>query len=192
MTIVVSISFDDPRCSRETGIFEVTSIWMYPDIYYNDEFDYALGIYEHPDSFETFFKLYDSLDLVQLDFHYEDASHDAPANTAIDRNTLARMSHLSIPKAGPPITAFIDLYKVWTLDGSGHYFLVKGLYAENNTLRDDVPDLYKEVCNSLKEVLQAVTRALGNPIEGVELDVLSCEELEEYDEFEDTQETENI
>lgn len=191
MTLLVTISFDDPRCSRDTGVFEVTGIMLYPDIYFNDDFEYAMGIYEHPDSFETFFKLYDSLDLVQLFFHYEDESHDAPENTALDRDDLARMSRLSEPEIGPPEIAMINLYKVWRLNRSGHYFLVKGLHEEYNTIRDDVPELYEEVCNSIKEVLQAVSHTLGNPIEGVELVVLTCEELEELEEFENTQDTED-
>jgi len=195
MDLIVNIKFDSPGCSRETGVFEVTAIEMHPLIYDTDDFEYALGIYEHPESFETFFKLYDPLDLVQLFFTYFDHSEDADDDNYIDRDHLVALSKHTSPKPAEQDMVIIDLQKIWSLDEPDtFYFMVPCLYDNNinnnpnfnNNIkikREDVPRLYEGRYATLKEVLKAVNLAMGDPIPVVELIINKFEELEELEEF---------
>lgn len=181
MELLVYIIFDSPDCSRKTGVFEVIAIEMYPEIYTTDDFEHALGVYEHPDVFETFFILYDPLELVQVCFNYIDISADTPDGNYLDYEDLAALGKPSPQEPPKPQSAWIDLEKISLLnDPDTHYFKVPCLYDANKHKRDDVPYLYEGRYATLREVLKAVNHAMGNPTPLVELCIENFEERTAY------------
>lgn len=170
MDLLVYITFDHPECSRDKGVFEVSGIEMSPEIYTTEDFEYALGVYEHPEAFETFLNLYNPLDLVQLQFYYFDISDDAPEQNYLTHEDLAALSRHSVPKPSEPKIVYIDLAKIYAPNHpNAYYFKVTGLYRNTTENKKNVPDLYNNHYGSLKEVLIAVNQAVGNPVPMVEL-----------------------
>lgn len=181
MDLLVSISFDATECSRNDGVFEVLDIALQPEIYPSQDFDYALGVYDHPQAFETFFTLYDPLELIPVQFHYFDHSHDAPQQNYLTYEHLAALSRHSLPQVNIPDLVSIDLEKVWLLDlPNTYYFKVPCLYDNKHNKKTDVPNLYQGCYATLKEVLKAVNLAMGNPTPMVELLIENFEERTAY------------